>query len=154
MHWLNFSSPIQPIVVLYTLQVAVQSSISRRTNYLTWPQPVALAVSAACWSDGEAIHVSCPKCPLLISSVNFSCDDRTIFFVKVVRWNLLFPQLPNEIYQNCPHEGSWNLKFWTNASSQPLFAWSYLAYKPWLIRQRTVFFSHTKLANSTFSHGL
>jgi len=29
-----------------------------------------------------------------------------------------------------------------------------LAYKSWLISQRTVFFSHTKPANSTFSHGL
>ena len=36
-----------------------------------------------------------------------------------------------------------------------LFACSYLTYKPWLISQRTIFFSHTKSANrSTFNHGL
>ena len=35
-----------------------------------------------------------------------------------------------------------------------LFARSYLAYKPWLISQRIVFFSHTKPANSIFSHDL
>ena len=35
-----------------------------------------------------------------------------------------------------------------------LFAWSYLAYKSLLISQRIVFFSHTKPANSTFSHCL
>jgi len=35
-----------------------------------------------------------------------------------------------------------------------LFDWLYLAYKPWLISQRTVFFSHIKPANGTFSHDL
>jgi len=29
-----------------------------------------------------------------------------------------------------------------------------LAYKPYFFSQRTVFFSHNKSANSTFSHGL
>jgi len=29
-----------------------------------------------------------------------------------------------------------------------------LAYKPYFFSQRTIFFSHNKLANSTFSHGL
>ena len=35
-----------------------------------------------------------------------------------------------------------------------LFAWSCLAYKPWLINQQTIFFSHIKSTNNTFSHGL
>ena len=30
----------------------------------------------------------------------------------------------------------------------------YLAYKPYFFSQRTVFFSHNKSTNSTFSHGL
>jgi len=36
----------------------------------------------------------------------------------------------------------------------PLFVWACLAYKPYFFSQRTIFFSHTKSANSTFSHGL
>jgi len=35
-----------------------------------------------------------------------------------------------------------------------LFVWVCLAYKPYFFSQRTIFFSHTKSANSTFSHGL
>ena len=35
-----------------------------------------------------------------------------------------------------------------------LFAWACLTYKPYFFSQRTVFFSHTKSANSTFSHDL
>ena len=35
-----------------------------------------------------------------------------------------------------------------------LFVWAYLAYKPYFFNQRTVFFSHNKSTNSTFSHDL
>ena len=35
-----------------------------------------------------------------------------------------------------------------------LFVWACLAYKPYFFSQRTIFFSHTKSANSTFSYGL
>ena len=41
-----------------------------------------------------------------------------------------------------------------HSSTNSMFACSYPAYKPWLISQRTIFFSHTKPANGTFSHGL
>ena len=42
----------------------------------------------------------------------------------------------------------------TSPPPSSLFAWSYLAYKSWLLCQRIIFFSHTKPANSTFSHSL
>ena len=35
-----------------------------------------------------------------------------------------------------------------------IFAWAYLTYKSYFFSQRTIFFSHTKSANSTFSHDL
>ena len=35
-----------------------------------------------------------------------------------------------------------------------LFVWACLTYKPYFFSQRTLFFSHTKSANSTFSHDL
>ena len=38
--------------------------------------------------------------------------------------------------------------------SSALFVLGCLAYKPYFFSQRTIFFSHNKSANSTFSHGL
>jgi len=35
-----------------------------------------------------------------------------------------------------------------------MFVLACLAYKPYFFSQRTIFFSHTKSANSTFSHDL
>ena len=35
-----------------------------------------------------------------------------------------------------------------------MFVWAYLVYKPYFFNQRILFFSHTKSANSTFSHDL
>jgi len=35
-----------------------------------------------------------------------------------------------------------------------LLVWACLAYKPYFFSQQIIFFSHTKSANSTFSHDL
>ena len=45
--------------------------------------------------------------------------------------------------------GELNMTTWSR-SIRPV----HLAYKPYFFSQRTVFFSHNKSANSTFSHGL
>ena len=50
---------------------------------------------------------------------------------------------------------SWHLPFSrTTLWIIVMFVWAYLAYKLYFFSQRIVFFSHTKSANSTFSHSL
>ena len=39
-------------------------------------------------------------------------------------------------------------------TTSTLFVWACLTYKPYFFSQQTVFFSHTKSTNSTFSRGL
>jgi len=66
MHSLNFNPPIQP-VVLYTLQPVVQSTI-RQAHQLPNLITTSGNASECCLLIRRRSH-SCPKCPLLISSV-------------------------------------------------------------------------------------
>ena len=64
-----------------------------------------------------------------------------------------------ELTEEARIESKWDVFTHKDSSEEcakvfTLFAWACLAYKPYFFSQRTVFFSHTKSVNGTFSHDL
>ena len=140
---------------LHWMRLLRRCQVKNCNRCAAWLPQMNLARSSCCCPDFRSLYSSAAeKVPVMVmsgfclvscASANWTCCSNSwaVWSSSVAcgdnrgtRWRML-PEVLQPV-------------LWCNS----LFVWSYLTYKPWLISQRTIFFSHTKPANGTFSHGL
>ena len=102
-------------------------------------------MQASCYFHQQCIHQH-PHGKIATKTPTFPVCYIKVALKNIIMLNTLSQE---EICSTQLSAGSAN-----NTMPTALFVWACLAYKPYFFSQRTVFFFHTKSANSTFSHGL